>query len=236
MTLKGDRISPSLKAQYPVWLDSISIDHELVEELSHPGSDRRSGVNLVSRPYGDIVAFIQAIQKYLRDAEPDQYYYPASDLHLTVLEICHSRTPAEAAQMAAAVAPLLQAIVNSQLLIDLASPELTFDDRAVALSFKSGQERLDDLRMALSGHLSDLGVCVSPRYKPSSAHVTLMRYMRPLNLSLHSWREHLLRTPEVPNLRWRLSPVWLTWGPNWYGMRSRISESGPYWLGQSVVP
>src|SRR5215207_6239106 len=66
------------------------VDKILVQELNRPHTDMRCGVNLICRPTIDVVQYIVSIQEYLRIFEPDQYYYPPSDLHLTLLEICHS--------------------------------------------------------------------------------------------------------------------------------------------------
>jgi hypothetical protein len=65
------------------------VDDILRRELQAPGFDRRCGVNLICRPPREIIHCVGGIQACLAAVEPDQYYYPAGDLHLTLFEISH---------------------------------------------------------------------------------------------------------------------------------------------------
>jgi hypothetical protein len=75
----------------------VVIDDTLVKELAESGSDVRYGVNLVCCPKREIVEQVTAIQERLFGFEPAQYYYPPQDLHLTLVEIRHSRSEKDAA-------------------------------------------------------------------------------------------------------------------------------------------
>lgn len=208
----------------------VLVDEILAEELRHPGYDARCGVNLVCRPGPDVVQYIAYLQDELRRFEPDQYYYPASDLHLTLLEICHSRTFAEAAGLAQQLRALIGGI-SLERSPRLHSPKFRYDERGCALSFEVTGDALQQCRTALAEALDQLSVRIQPRYPPSnSAHVTFFRYIAPLRTAPEKWMENLQAMTEGNTLQWTLSHMWLTWGANWYGLRSRISESGPYML------
>lgn len=49
--------------------------------------DTRRGLTLLARPPAAITAAIEAVLADFQRVEPTQYYYPASDIHLTVLSI-----------------------------------------------------------------------------------------------------------------------------------------------------
>jgi 2'-5' RNA ligase len=207
------------------------VDRVLVQELDSPHTDMRCGVNIICRPTIEIVEYIVSTQEYLRVLEPDQYYYPPSDLHLTLVEICHSRTPEEVAPIARVVGPELNRIAAMTSPSKVDSPMLVFDSHAVALNFLPADDALQNARQAILEGLANLGISTDARYETRSAHVTLMRYITPLHSPSEEWISNLLNVPTTPELTWLLSPVWLTWGASWYGMRSRIEEIGPIQLG-----
>ena len=206
----------------------MALDHTLIKELDCPGTDLRCGVNLICRPSADVADYIRAIQNHLRESEPDQYYYPASDLHLTLLEITHDRNRQDANDLAKSITPRLQNILTAMPVPHLNSPVLGFDSRGAALNFLPTDGRLQKFRAGFTDRLKQLGVPVDSRYVAASAHLTLLRYLRPLNSDPNHWVEKLLSPPPVRELTWVPSSVWLSWGTNWYGMRSRINEAGPY--------
>ena len=67
--------------------------------------------------------------------ETDQYYYPLSDTHLTLFEVCHSRGLEDAAFMANAVCSNIGQLIADLSAPRLDSPALAFDCRACSLNF-----------------------------------------------------------------------------------------------------
>src|SRR5699024_8065503 len=53
--------------------------------------DNRYGLTLLARPSEETIKNIQAFLDKVREIEPQQYYYPPSSIHITVLSIisCH---------------------------------------------------------------------------------------------------------------------------------------------------
>ncbi len=203
------------------------LDQVLIEELAEPGSDQRCGVNLVCRPSEEIVERIADLQHRLFEHEPEQYYYPPQDLHLTLVEVCHSRTREEAERIAAAVRSCAPGLLSPETPAAIDAPAVTFDRKGVALSFLPCDSRLQSTRQAIRENLGRNGVAVESRYLPLSAHITLLRYIRPLRTPMSSWIETLTTAGVAASSAWVLSPLWLTWGASWYGRRSRISQFGP---------
>jgi hypothetical protein len=205
-------------------------DATLIQELRTPGSDQRYGVNLIVRPPPPVIGYIESLQKRLRVREPDQYFYPAGDLHLTLVEICSSRPQAEIELLAAAVAQALPQLLQAMPRALLVHSLLGYDQRACALHFLPTDQAIQTLRHDLVNQLAAHAIMVAPRYAPQSAHVTFMRYVRPLRTELTAWVETLKHAaPESP-LEWLVDSVWLTWGATWYGMQARTHMCGPYLL------
>ncbi len=209
----------------------VVIDELLVKELSERGSDLRFGVNLVCCPVREIVEQITAIQQRLSAFEPAQYFYPARDLHLTLVEICHSRSEKDAAAVALATQSLLPQFLEREQPAAIDAPTVVFDRRAAAVNFLPRDERLQQLRFAIREYLALHGVAADSRYPPRSAHITFLRYVRPLRTPAAEWVDVLNRCQIEFNAAWVLDPVWLRWGATWYGMGNRISRFGPMRVG-----
>ena len=202
-------------------------DEVLIRELIAPGADTRYGVNMICRPPQLVTDHILTLEEYLRKAEPDQYYYPQSDLHVTLLEICHSRKAEEAQRVARAVRANANKLFTDLPAIKMGSPVLAFNQSGCALSFATPGPELSLFRRSMVERLTECGIPIAPRYTPQSAHITFLRYLRALRIKPHEWTRQLLNAPRMPRLDWVSSEVWITWGATWYGMRSRIAESGP---------
>ena len=57
------------------------------DQLIDSAQDGRRGITLLTRPPAHITEMIEGIMADFRRDEPDQYYYPAADIHLTVMSI-----------------------------------------------------------------------------------------------------------------------------------------------------
>jgi 2'-5' RNA ligase len=212
-------------------LDSgVEPDPILIQELRTPGADQRHGVNLIVRPPPPVIGCIQALQERLRAREPDQYFYPADDLHLTLIEICSSRPQAEVERLAAAVAQVLPDLLESAPCALLVHPLLGYDRRACVLHFLPIGQALQSLRRHLVNQLAAHAVSVAPRYAPQSAHVTIMRYLQPLHTEPTAWLESFAQAAPAGTVEWQIESLWLTWGATWYGMQARTQMRGPYLL------
>ena len=204
-------------------------DPLLIQEVRAAGADQRYGVNLIVRPPPHVISHIRAVQQRLRMHEPDQYFYPPDDLHLTLIELCSSRPQRDAETLAAAVAQTLPEMVHTAPQALLVCPLLGYDQRACALNFLPVDHALQTLRGHLADQLASYGMTIASRYPPQSAHVTLMRYLQPLQTDPSAWVETLQAAP-CASLEWQIDAIWLTWGATWYGMPGRTRMCGPYML------
>lgn len=207
--------------------DGVEPDTLLQEEVVAAGADQRYGVNLIGRPPLSVRTYIQTIQTCLRTQEPEQYFYPPEDLHLTLLELCSSRTQSETDSLAAHMVNLLPEIVQAAPRAVIVAPRLAYDRRACAVNFLPRDHALQALRSHLMAQLAQAEVTIAPRYAPQSAHVTIMRYLRPLQSERTVWLETLEAVPSAA-LEWQINEFWLTWGATWYGRQGRTKTQGPY--------
>jgi hypothetical protein len=126
----------------------------------------------------------------------DLWLMPIADLHMTVLEITHSKTAPEIESLVAKFQPKTQEIVNItssslEKRARLVKPAIGFDAAAIALSFvpaagecltQNRQKEQDNftyhhLRRDVYAKSSETGVKVDSRYVVPSAHLTIGRFM-----------------------------------------------------------
>lgn len=130
---------------------------------------------------------------------------PRDNLHMTVLEITHSKTPETIAGLVAQMQPSLQEIVDwpREHRTVLVKPMLSYDAAALAISFvpaADGEEasytyhhlRRDFYKLGV-----DSGVVIASRYTVPSAHITIGRFVTTRNhapdgpLEMERWVERI---------------------------------------------
>jgi len=166
----------------------VIIDTTLAEELRNPGTDQRYGVNLICRPSEEIIDLASSIQQTLRELELEQYYYYDSrSLHLTLVEVCHSKTLEEVTRVAGQLYFNIQGALASLPAPRSESFGLSCDARGCALTFRPVDNALERVRRVIHERLREVGVSLDPRYPLKSAHTTLLRYIKPLKVDRDVW-------------------------------------------------
>ncbi len=207
----------------------IEVDEILAEDLSAPGTDQRYGLNIIARPTSEIIQRIEKIQREFRSIEPHQYFYPPGDLHLTLLEVCFAESLGKVQQTASTVlAKFRPHLLELDSFPILEQPVIGYDQKGCALNFVPRDGSLSSLRMKLSDQIELAGIRIKTRYSPKSAHVTFLRFIRSLTTSENRLIDFMNQEMVGGNIVWPISEVFITWGLNWYGMRSRIKVEGPF--------
>ncbi|KAK3316663.1 ureidoglycolate hydrolase-domain-containing protein [Apodospora peruviana] len=103
-----------------------------------PGfQDPRNCLVFWARPPDHIVNLASHLQTLLRKAAPDLWLMPPQRMHLTTLELAHSRTPDEIASLISCMRPALPALTSFTYAhrSRLVKPLLSYDLSAIAMSF-----------------------------------------------------------------------------------------------------
>jgi 2'-5' RNA ligase len=142
-------------------------------------NDRRRGLTLRARPGPDLVARIEAFTAPLRECVPDQYFTPASDLHLTVMSIinCHEEFRYEALPAAAYVAAIRSCVRKFRIRFR----GITASPAGLLLQGFPLTDQLQELRDGLRKEIAaaQLQNTIDARYATRTAHITLMRFRQP---------------------------------------------------------
>lgn len=158
--------------------EEYALDLEIKNRL-----DNRFGLTLIIRPDQKIKAEIQAFLNELKKVESSQYYYPDSDIHITVLGIisCYEGFTLDQINVEDYIT------VINQSLTDLGKIKIEFrgvtaSPSAIMIQGFLPDETLNDLRNILRTNFknSDLKLSIDSRYSISAAHSTVMRFQEKL--------------------------------------------------------
>jgi len=145
-------------------------------------NDLRRGLTLRARPGQELVLEIEAFTRKLRPFVPDQYFTPASDLHLTILSIisCSVGILRKDIQDKAYIETI------ADCLGDLSPPRIKFHGITASASCLllrgyPENECLTELRNRLRDTFrqSPLSNSIDSRYPIKTAHITVMRFQTP---------------------------------------------------------
>lgn len=155
-----------------------SIDSELKNE-----SDSRFGITLLIRPNDEIKANIETFINELKKAEPEQYFYPDSDIHITVMSIISCSENFSLNQ----ISPneYIEIICRSLVEVDkirIHYKGITASPSAIMIQGFPSDETLNNLRNRLRKNFKKSGLqqSIDSRYEISTAHSTVMRFQEKL--------------------------------------------------------
>jgi 2'-5' RNA ligase len=147
--------------------------------LGNGVTDLRRGISLII-PLSHISKNYESIVQGFQMLEPSQYYYPLSDLHITVFDLI-SANPMYAPSNS--VDDTFVAIAN-EVLAPVNRFSVTF--KGIVFSREAGLfTGYDDgsvvaLRESIRGQLLQQGIPNTERYKSKSVHSTFFRFAKPL--------------------------------------------------------
>ncbi|KAL2444365.1 hypothetical protein ABEF95_016430 [Exophiala dermatitidis] len=157
--------------------------------------DPRNCLVFWGRPPAKVRNLVKVIQTKLLDAAPDLWIMPPDNLHMTVMEVAHSKTEEEVAGLVDAVKAHYKDIADYTMShrARLVKPLLSYDTAALALSFvpaageitsyrrtaKDDEYTYHHLRRDTHAALTQAGIQVGSRYVVPSAHLTIARFNSP---------------------------------------------------------
>ncbi|MEX2601087.1 MAG: 2'-5' RNA ligase family protein [Balneolaceae bacterium] len=166
-------------------------DFEL-DPMLNAESDDRYGITLLARPSGNVREKILKLLKHLSASAPGQYSYPGTDLHITVLSIisCHSGFTLDQIDREAYLS-LIRPVVQSVSPFRITFHGVTASPSSILIQGFPEENRLNELRDRLRASFqhSDLQHTIDRRYHRQTAHMTALRFKKPL-----SNKERFLKT------------------------------------------
>ena len=173
--------------------------------IDSPQDDRR-GITLLTRPPAAITAVIEAMLADFRRFEPAQYYYPASDIHLTILSIisCYPGFTLRAIDPEAYQAAV-QTILQGCGPFTLTYAGLTASPGGIMVQGFPQDDGLAALRDATRNFFQSAGLqqSIDQRYSLQTAHSTVIRFRNPLAdpalllATIDRYRQYFMGTFEV---------------------------------------
>lgn len=155
-----------------------SIDLELKNE-----SDSRFGITLLIRPNDEIKANIQHFIYELKKAEPEQYFYPDSDIHVTVMSIisCSADFTLDQISPKEYIEIICRSLVDVEK-IKIHYKGVTASPSALMIQGFPSDETLNNLRNKLRENFKSSGLqqSMDSRYSIFTAHSTIMRFQEQL--------------------------------------------------------
>ncbi|UAB83987.1 mutarotase [Zunongwangia sp. SCSIO 43204] len=146
-------------------------------------NDRRFGITLLIRPPENIKNRIQVFLKDLQQVDSSQYYYPSSDIHITVMSIisCY-----EGFQLDQILIPNYIDLIKESLSgidrFEIKYKGITASDSGIMIQGFPENEILNKLRnnLRIKFKNSDLEQSIDKRYSIQTAHSTAVRFRRKL--------------------------------------------------------
>jgi 2'-5' RNA ligase len=145
--------------------------------------DLRRGLTLIARPSVEVRQKVRRFLRELQRIEPDQYYYPASDLHITILSLHHATVRhAEYLAKMARYMSAVDAALRGAGPIRMEFKGVTASTGAVLAQGFVGDATLNELREELRRQLRSRGLeeGLDVRYRLATAHMTIARFRSPL--------------------------------------------------------
>ena len=178
---------------------------ELDPLIDSPDDDRR-GITLLARPPARITAVLETLLADFRCTEPHQYYYPASDVHLTVLSIisCYRGFVLPMVD-AAAYRAAVRAIVRPVRPFGITFSGLTASPGGIIVQGVPLGSGLEELRDRTRQYFRQAGLqqSIDQRYSIQTAHSTVIRFRNrildtnALLAKIKKYQHHIIGTFEV---------------------------------------
>ncbi len=168
---------------YNTSIKEISSDNYEIDSWIDSKNDDRFGLSLIIRPSLAIKNEIQKFLNELRGIEPQQYYYPNSDIHITVISVisCYSGlklSQIKVSEYVKLIGKCLDGLGDMSVSFKgvTASPSCLMIQGFV--SDNSLNQLRDRLRYAFKN--SDLEQSMDERYLIQTAHTTVFRFKEAL--------------------------------------------------------
>ncbi|SFG38585.1 2'-5' RNA ligase family protein [Pontibacter chinhatensis] len=199
--------------------------------IDNPADDRL-GITLLARPSCEVRERIRAFLDELQQVAPEQYFYPDTDLHITILSIisCTASFTLSAVKPADYV-QLLESITHHASPFEIDINGITASPEAVMVQGFPLDNSLQMLRESIRAAFSSTSLLQSldQRYTLKTAHATVLRFRAPVQQPekllrlLENYRTYDFGTFEVEELEVVYN--------DWYQRAEKVKVLGRFKLG-----
>ena len=141
--------------------------------------DRRFGLTLITHPAFSVRNNIQQFLDELKVAEPDQYYYRDSDIHVTILSIISCYVGFDLSQVSVNdYIELIKKSIAGQQRFEIIFRGVTASPSCVMIQGFLSDSTLNDIRDCLRSSFKNsvLQQSIDKRYPLQTAHSTVVRF------------------------------------------------------------
>ena len=154
-----------------------------IDQLIDSSSDKRLGVSLIIRPSFEVKDNIIDFLHKMSVVDPNQYYYPKSDIHITVLSIisCYNGFNISKIKVSEYIEIIKKAVASMQC-FTIEFKGITASPSCIMIQGFPENDIINDIRNNLRILLKDSNLehSIDKRYKISSAHSTVIRFKEKL--------------------------------------------------------
>jgi len=172
------------KKLYNESIKKISSDNYETDQLIDSDKDKRFGLTLLIRPSNEIKKEIQKFIKKFKEIEPNQYYYPNSDIHITVMSIisCYNGFDMSKIDLQKYV-ELTEKCLLKGVDLNITFKGITASPSGVMIQGFMSNSELNDIRDRLRKEFknSNLEQSLDKRYSIQTAHSTIIRFKSELS-------------------------------------------------------
>ncbi|MFA8433559.1 MAG: 2'-5' RNA ligase family protein [Marinifilaceae bacterium] len=203
----------NLKEHYnKLYQDSIKkirSDSYQIDKLIDSNNDKRFGITLLLRPDSSVRAKIQKFLSEIRVIDPNQYFYPDSDLHVTVMSIITCYDGFELSQINVDnYVDTIQKSIRGLSRFTLEFKGLTVSPSCLMVQGFLADDSLNQIRNNIRSEFkyTDLEESIDKRYAIQTAHSTIFRLKNQLANKekflekVHEYRDFCFGTFEVDTL------------------------------------
>lgn len=179
------------------------------DKLIDSVKDYRFGVTLVAKPSGIVQHNVKGMLEDLRKTEPDQYYYPIEDQHVTILSIisCYDGFKLKNINVQEYTNVIAESLKNIHS-FPLKFEGITASPSCIMIQGFAGTE-IDKIRENLRTNFknTNLETSIDKRYQIHTAHSTVVRFKNPLKHpaayveKLKKYRHYYFGTTEIHQLQ-----------------------------------
>lgn len=149
------------------------------DPLINSDNDNRYGITLLARPSKEVKQNILNAIREIRSVAPNQYYYPESDLHITILSIISCSAEFSLDQIAPSdYKKVVQSVIDSITPFEVKFRGLTASPSCILIQGFPVGDQITILRNRLRNKFGDTSLqhSIDKRYQLQTAHISAVRF------------------------------------------------------------